>query len=68
MQPSEEIKKDFETRVQEVLSFAKEKEVSISAVQQIDDKGRIETVPMYKDFKKYEIEKVVAEKTSDDTN
>ena len=60
----EENQKDFEKRVQELYEFAKEKEIFIGAVQQINkENGYIEIVPLFRNLKK---EVVVAEKTSDD--
>lgn len=41
---------DFEQRMQEVIAFAKEKQIFISACQEIKD-GRILTVPLYHDLK-----------------
>jgi len=60
---------DFQNRVQELLAFAKEKEIFIGAVQQINkENGYIEVVPLYRNLKQYEPEKVVAEKTSEKTS
>ena len=44
---------NFEERVKELLAFAKEKEIFISAVQEVDKQGRINTVPLYRDLKQY---------------
>jgi hypothetical protein len=35
------------------MEFAKEKEIFIGAVQQVNQKGYIETVPLYRDLKVY---------------
>lgn len=59
---------EFNNRVQELLAFAKEKEIFIWAVQQINkETGYIEIVPLYRNLKEYPVEKVVAEKTSEET-
>ena len=49
----ETMQKDLDGRVQELLTLAKEKEIYIGACQQIDKKGRIETIPIFTDLKKY---------------
>ena len=49
----EEQQKDLEKRVQEVLDFAKEKEILIGAVQKVTQEGYIETTPLYRNLKKY---------------
>ncbi len=58
--------KDLESRVQELLTFAKDKEIFIGACQEIDKAGRIQTTPLYKDLKKYDRE-VEFKTTSDPT-
>lgn len=48
------IQEDLEKRVGELLAFAKEKEIFISAVQQINrETGYIEVVPLYRNLKQY---------------
>lgn len=48
------INKDFEKRLQEVLAFAKKKEIFIGAVQQLNkDSLLLETVPWYRDLKSH---------------
>ncbi len=49
----EEQQKDLEARVNEVLNFAKEKEIFIGATQKISPEGYIENTPLYRDLKKY---------------
>lgn len=68
MKEQKDFQEDLQNRVQELLTFAKEKEIFIGAVQQINkETGYIEVVPLYRNLKQYEPEKVVAEKTSEET-
>lgn len=46
-----ENQKEFEGRIKEVMDFAKEKELSIGACQQISKEGRIENVLLFKDLR-----------------
>ena len=48
------IQENFEERLKEVLAFAKEKEISIRAVQKLNQEtGYIGIIPLYSDLKKY---------------
>lgn len=61
-----EQQEDFTKRAQEVLEFAKEKEILIGACQQVNKEGRIETVPLYSNLKQY-VKDVEVETTSEVT-
>lgn len=49
----EEKQVEFNNRVQELLKVAKSMDLEIFAVQQITQGGYIETVPMFRNLKKY---------------
>lgn len=61
----EQTQEDFKNRLNELVVFLQEKQISLSAVQQMNkETGYIDTVPVFRDLKKYP-EEVVAEKISD---
>ena len=58
----------LQVKIQEILEFAKKKQVYISAVQEITPQGRIQCVPLYTDLEAYEDEpKITDVKTTSDT-
>lgn len=63
------MQEDLSKRVQELLAFAKEREISIGAVQKLNsESGYIETVPLFRDLKVYPKEPAVAPTTGTPTS
>lgn len=48
---------EFNSRVREVIEFAKSKQIEIFAIQQITKEGYIETIPMFRNLKTYPVKK-----------
>lgn len=58
----EEMQAELNTRVQTLLATAKDLEIEIFAVQQLDKEGYLQTIPMFRNLKKYPVKAVKAKK------
>lgn len=58
----EEMQAELNTRVQTLLATAKDLEIEIFAVQQLDKEGYLQTIPMFRNLKKYPVKAVKSKK------